>query len=157
MIKSLIVVCILFVACTSATEVKSCGNGVPLPLNVEISGCNDLPCNVVKGTTAVMNIEFVSAKDNTEQLYAQAIMKMMGISIPFELSGNTANVCDNLLDGKTCPIAKDEKAIYVMKLDIDAYFPETRTSVQISLVDKEIGPIACFAWDMNIIADKTMA
>uniref|UniRef100_A0A1I8NFC8 Uncharacterized protein n=1 Tax=Musca domestica TaxID=7370 RepID=A0A1I8NFC8_MUSDO len=131
MLKLLLAVVVLLIGGTSAINVQSCKNGAPLPLYVDVVGCEKTPCNMVKGTTATINIAFVG--DNSKSLYAQTLIAMHGGSILVPLNENVANVCDNLFLGKTCPIAQNEMAVYVMKLDIEPYFPEISPSMQISL------------------------
>lgn len=94
--------------------------------------------------------------DNSKSVYAQTLIAMHGVPILVPLNENVANVCDNLLLGRTCPIAQNEMAVYVMKLDIEPYFPEISPSMQISLVNEEREKIACFTWDMNIVANNSL-
>lgn len=37
-------------------------NGEPFPLSVDIEGCEEPPCDVVKGTTAIMYVHFLGSK-----------------------------------------------------------------------------------------------
>ncbi|TMW47359.1 hypothetical protein DOY81_007564, partial [Sarcophaga bullata] len=48
-------VAILLVSClalASATNVKRCKNGQPFPLSVDVEGCDQPPCDVIKGSSA---------------------------------------------------------------------------------------------------------
>ena len=79
-------VAILLVSClalASATNVKRCKfldplnpkhtfsiyarkilgkNGQPFPLSVDVKGCDQPPCDVIKGSSAIMDVQFVGSK-----------------------------------------------------------------------------------------------
>ncbi|XP_017463187.1 PREDICTED: epididymal secretory protein E1-like, partial [Rhagoletis zephyria] len=100
-------VCVaLLLASASATNVKQCKNGQPFPLGVDIEGCDQLPCNVVKGGRTLMKVNFVGTRDNIKQIRAVVHATALGITVPYELPEEVADVCRNLLYGASCPIDK---------------------------------------------------
>ncbi|XP_065359635.1 NPC intracellular cholesterol transporter 2-like [Calliphora vicina] len=150
MFKFIIVVFISFVALSAATNVKRCKNGQPFPLSVEVEGCTEPPCDVIKGTTAVMDVHFVGTKNDIRSLNAKVLATALGITVPYELPEDVADVCSNLLDGATCPIGKDEDVVYKFNFHVDSYYPEIPVAVQVSLNDENDESVACFICDIKV-------
>ncbi|XP_053953955.1 NPC intracellular cholesterol transporter 2-like [Anastrepha ludens] len=147
----LTIVCFaLFLAAVSATNVKQCSKGQPFPLSVDIEGCDQPPCNVVKGTTALMKVNFVGTHDNTKKITAVVHATTLGITVPYPLPEDVADVCSNLLYGASCPIDKSEDVVYNFKFDIDSSYPEIKVKVQLNLVDESNESVACFTADVKV-------
>ncbi|XP_075148483.1 Niemann-Pick type C-2e [Haematobia irritans] len=145
----------LMIAVTAATNVKECKKGQPFPLSVEVVGCDEVPCDVVKGTTALMNVHFVGTKDNIRNLRAVVHATTIGITVPYDLPPEVASVCDNLLYGATCPIDKTEDVVYAFKFYVESHYPEISVSVQVSLEDDEGESIACFVVNIKVKKGST--
>lgn len=146
-------------------------------MNVEVVGCEETPCDVVKGTTAVMYVHFVgskylffvklslqqfansylflpplntSAKNNIKKLNAVVHATTLGITVPYDLPEDVADVCSNLMYNATCPIDRTEDVVYAFNFYVDAYYPEISVSVQISLEDEDKESIACFICNIRV-------
>ncbi|XP_013100040.2 NPC intracellular cholesterol transporter 2 [Stomoxys calcitrans] len=150
MLKLFVVSIALLIAGAAATNVKQCKNGQPFPLSVDVIGCDEVPCDVVKGTTALMNVHFVGTKDNIRNLTAVVHATTIGITVPYDLPPEVANVCDNLLYGANCPIYKTEDVVYSFKFFIESHYPEISVSVQVSLEDETGESIACFVCNVKV-------
>lgn len=74
----------------------------------------------------------------------------LGITVPYILPDDVANVCDNLLYGAYCPIDKTEDVVYQFKFYIEPIYPEISVSVQISLEDEDGDSIACFVCNVKV-------
>ena len=74
----------------------------------------------------------------------------LGVTVPYELPADVANVCDNLLDGASCPIDKDEDVVYKFNFYVDTYYPEIPVAVEVSLNDESGESIACFICDIKV-------
>ncbi|XP_073820389.1 Niemann-Pick type C-2e [Musca autumnalis] len=151
----LTIVALIAVAGIGATDVKECKKGQPFPLSVEVVGCDEMPCNVVKGTTAVMHVHFVGTKDNIRKLNAVVHATTLGITVPYELPEEVANVCDNLMYGATCPIDKTEDVVYAFNFYVESHYPEISVAVQVSLEDEEGDSIACFVCNIKVKKGST--
>uniref|UniRef100_A0A1I8M5L1 MD-2-related lipid-recognition domain-containing protein n=2 Tax=Musca domestica TaxID=7370 RepID=A0A1I8M5L1_MUSDO len=150
-----VIVVALMIAGIGATNVKECKKGQPFPLSVDIVGCDEMPCNVVKGTTAVMYVHFVGTKDNIRKLNAVVHATTLGITVKYDLPEDVSNVCDNLMYGATCPIDKTEDVVYAFNFYIDSSYPEISVSVQVSLNDEEDDSIACFVANIKVKRGST--
>ncbi|XP_054081769.1 NPC intracellular cholesterol transporter 2 homolog a-like [Zeugodacus cucurbitae] len=147
----LTIVCLaLFLASVSATNVRQCKNGRPFPLSVEIVGCDKMPCNVVKGSTAVMKVNFVGTRDNIRSINAVVHATALGITAPYPLPADVADVCRNLLNGASCPIDESEDVVYNFNFYIDPSYPEVSVKVELDLVDEYKESIACFVTDIKV-------
>lgn len=49
----------LIPAMALATNVAQCLGGEPVPSAVRVAGCDIMPCNIVKGVDAIMEMDFV--------------------------------------------------------------------------------------------------
>ncbi|XP_004536618.1 epididymal secretory protein E1 [Ceratitis capitata] len=140
----------LLLATVSATNVKQCKKGQPFPLSVDIEGCETVPCNVIKGSTAIMNVHFVGTRDNTKKITGVVHATSLGITIPYPLPDEVADVCSNLLYGAECPIDETEDVVYNFKFDVDSSYPEVSVKVQLDLVDELNQSVACFIADIKV-------
>ncbi|XP_061395729.1 NPC intracellular cholesterol transporter 2 homolog a-like [Musca vetustissima] len=140
----------LMIAGIGATDVKECKKGQPFPLDVEVVGCEEMPCDIVKGTTIVMYVHFVGTKDNIRELNAVVHATTLGITVPYELPKEVASVCDNLMYGAICPIDKTEDVVYKFNFYVESTYPEIPVSIQISLIDAEGDSIACFVCNIKV-------
>ncbi|KAM7363439.1 NPC intracellular cholesterol transporter 2-like isoform 2-T2 [Cochliomyia hominivorax] len=150
MYKFTVVILVAFLACSNATNVKKCKNGQPFPLSVKVEGCSEPPCDVVKGTSAIMDVQFVGTKNNINSLTAKVRATALGVTVPYELPEDVADVCSNLLDGATCPISKDEDVTFKFNFYVDTHYPEIPVAVEVSLVDEDNESVACFVCDIKV-------
>ncbi|TMW47356.1 hypothetical protein DOY81_007561 [Sarcophaga bullata] len=142
---------ILLVSClalTAATNVKRCKNGQPFPLSVDVEGCDQPPCDVIKGSSAIYGCTI--PKNNIQSLEAKVRATALALPVPYELPEDVANVCDNLLDGASCPIGKDEDVVYKFNFHVDSHYPEIPVSVEVSLNDESGESVACFVCDIKV-------
>uniref|UniRef100_A0A034WC65 Epididymal secretory protein E1 n=1 Tax=Bactrocera dorsalis TaxID=27457 RepID=A0A034WC65_BACDO len=140
----------LFLASVSATNVRQCTNGRPFPLSVEIEGCTTMPCNVVKGSTAVMKVNFVGTRDNIKSINGVVHATALGLTVPYPLPDDVADVCRNLLYGASCPIDESEDVVYNFNFYIDPSYPEVSVKVELDLVDEDKQSVACFVTDIKV-------
>lgn len=49
----------LIPAMALATNVGKCIGGEPFPSAVRVAGCETMPCNIIKGVDAIMEMDFV--------------------------------------------------------------------------------------------------
>ncbi|XP_037955976.1 NPC intracellular cholesterol transporter 2 [Teleopsis dalmanni] len=134
----------------TATTVKQCKKGQPFPLNVTINDCEEPPCNIVKGTTAIMDMHFVSTKDNIRKLTAKVSATTLGLTVPYDLPEEVSDVCSNLLYGAICPIDETEDVVYRLNFYIDYLYPEISVKVEVSLMDEDNESVACFNVDIKV-------
>ncbi|XP_032597423.1 NPC intracellular cholesterol transporter 2 [Drosophila grimshawi] len=138
----------LSIAC-SATQFKECNN-TPSPLSVNVHDCAEPPCVVYKGQTHLMDVQFLGDKNNILQIETVLSAKVFGLSLPYELPEEDANVCANLLYGAICPIDKDEDVTYRLNFFVDPSFPEISADVTVTLNDGQGDPISCFIINCKI-------
>ncbi|KAL9893653.1 uncharacterized protein LOC119642570 [Glossina fuscipes] len=141
--------------CVTATIVRQCQNGGPLPLNVNIEGCSEPPCDVIKNETAIMRIHFVGTKNNIRSIAAQVKAKVFGLTVPYPLPQHVADVCSNLMYEAMCPIYKTEDVVYQFNFFVETIFPEIPVTVEISLTDNSRELIACFSCDIKVKSKRT--
>lgn len=74
----------------------------------------------------------------------------LGVTVPYELPENIANVCKNLLHGASCPLDAGEDATYKFIFPIGNMYPEIGVKVEVTLVDEKNSPVTCFAVDIKV-------
>ena len=58
-------------------------NGQPFPLSVDIEGCDEPPCTVIKGTTAIMYVHILGSKLKTKIYRESALTEIICKILPF--------------------------------------------------------------------------
>uniref|UniRef100_A0A1A9ZHC2 MD-2-related lipid-recognition domain-containing protein n=1 Tax=Glossina pallidipes TaxID=7398 RepID=A0A1A9ZHC2_GLOPL len=155
MFKYLVAFLAALSSCVTATNVKQCQSGGPLPINVSIEGCSEPPCDVIKNETAIMRIHFVGTTNNMRSIAAQVKAKVIGLIVPYPLPQHVADVCSNLMYEAMCPIYKTEDVIYQFNFFVETIFPEIPVTIEISLTDDSRELIACFSCDIKVKSKRT--
>uniref|UniRef100_A0A0A1WDZ8 Epididymal secretory protein E1 n=2 Tax=Zeugodacus cucurbitae TaxID=28588 RepID=A0A0A1WDZ8_ZEUCU len=109
-----------------------------------------MPCNVVKGSTAVMKVHFVGTRDNIRSINGVVHATALGLTVPYPLPDDVADVCRNLLHGALCPIDESEDVVYNFNFYVDTSYPEVSVKVELDLVDENKESIACFVTDIKV-------
>lgn len=124
-------------------------------MRVDVRGCEAQPCPVIKGTEAVMDMQFVAKKDNTTKLTSKVTAYLGFVPIPYPIDDALASVCDNLLDGAYCPLDKTEDVTYRFVFPLDDSYPEIQVKVQVSLEDENKEIVSCFAVTIQVFKGNT--
>uniref|UniRef100_A0A034WPG6 Epididymal secretory protein E1 n=1 Tax=Bactrocera dorsalis TaxID=27457 RepID=A0A034WPG6_BACDO len=140
----------LLVATAAATKVSQCKNGQPFPLSVDIENCEDTPCDVHKGSTVVMKVHFLGNRDNIKSITGVVHATTLGLTVPYPLPDDVADVCSNLLYDAMCPIYETEDVVYNFNFYVDTSYPEISVKVQLNLVDENKDSVACFITDIKV-------
>lgn len=88
----------------------------------------------------------VIAQSDIQNPHAKVLATAVGITTPFPLPANVADVCKNLERGK-CPIGVDEDFIYHFEMEVSDQYPITPLVLEISIVDEGVtgSPVvSCF-------------
>ncbi|KZC06503.1 Epididymal secretory protein E1 [Dufourea novaeangliae] len=117
---------------------QPCATG-PIPKNVNIIGCNTLPCNFKRGSFAEAAIAFTVA-DNTKTLRPVVDVQLGNTNIKYPLPEQ--NACKNLVDGQ-CPLDKGEVVTYKLKMPIEKIYPKISLTIQLTLVGDHDTPHVC--------------
>ncbi|XP_049305648.1 NPC intracellular cholesterol transporter 2 isoform X1 [Bactrocera dorsalis] len=148
---ALIGILVVFSLASAETNVKQCKDTTkPTPLMVDIKGCTQIPCDVYKGQTTVVQVHFVSTKDNIHKLTAKCYATALGITVPYELPDDVADVCQNLLYEAMCPLYATEDVVYDFQFYVDQYYPEIPATIELNLVDKDNEVITCFSASIRV-------
>ncbi|XP_055907235.1 uncharacterized protein LOC129942363 [Eupeodes corollae] len=134
----------------SGTPVRRCSRNYPFPLHVQIEDCKSLPCEVTRGTLAQMDMQFVATKDESYNLKASIHATVLGITIPFALSSESADVCKNLLYGAYCPLYAEEDVTYHIDLPLENNIPEVNVRCEVKILDSKKDVVSCFIADLKV-------
>ncbi|XP_041452396.1 mite group 2 allergen Lep d 2 [Drosophila obscura] len=130
-------------AAVNSTNVKQC-KGKPFPLTVRVQDCEEPPCIVYKGTTVIMEVQFLGNNNNIQNITAKTTAKVLGMNLPYDLPEEVSNVCTNLMYGAMCPIDKGEDVTYQFNFYVEPSFPEITADVTVTLDDAQGEVITCF-------------
>ncbi|EDW28022.1 GL27280 [Drosophila persimilis] len=133
-----------------ATDVRRCSGNKPFPLEVRVGGCITPPCNVVKGSTQLFEIDFAVDKYITSMKAMVKATTLGIITVPYELPPEVAAVCPNLMYGAYCPLYPTEDVTYLFSFPIGEY-PEIGVKVEIYLVDQDGDTSTCFVCDIKVV------
>ncbi|XP_011178279.1 uncharacterized protein LOC105209542 [Zeugodacus cucurbitae] len=145
--KQLILLAFILANC-SATEVKKCSDDKPFPLAVRVLNCEIPPCDVIKGTDMIFEIDFFVMKYVTK-LTTLVRATSFGMTIPYELPEDVRDVCTNLMYHAYCPLYATEDVTYLFKFPIGNY-PEVSVKVEIYLVDQDKDVATCFVCNIKV-------
>ncbi|XP_001357987.3 mite group 2 allergen Lep d 2 [Drosophila pseudoobscura] len=143
-------------AAVSSTNVKQCKDK-PFPLSVRVADCDEPPCTVYKGTSAIMEVQFLGTSNNIRNITAKTTAKVFGMNLPYELPDEVSNVCTNLMYGAMCPIDKGEDVTYQFNFYVEPSFPEITADVTVTLIDAEAEVITCFICSCKLRKGTTAA
>ncbi|XP_031825466.1 NPC intracellular cholesterol transporter 2 [Nomia melanderi] len=120
------------------SEFLTC-SGQPAPKNVNIVGCNKLPCDLKRGTFADAAIDF-TVLASTKTLRPVVDVQIGNAHSPYPLPEQ--NACKSLANGE-CPLDKGEVVTYKLKMPIEKIYPKIFLTIQLSLVDEHNNPQVC--------------
>ncbi|KAK9719674.1 ML domain [Popillia japonica] len=141
----LIIASSAFVSCDA--PVTDCENGVSLPLQTQINDCEVSPCELERGTTAVLNITF-RAPYYIEEIRPEVIATVFGVSLTYPLEESDG--CKSLLNIR-CPIDADEIVRYQLQMPILLSYPTFSIQMNFSIYDEYNNGLACFVVATKVV------
>ncbi|XP_058120105.1 uncharacterized protein LOC131284892 [Anopheles ziemanni] len=141
-------------ACGSLTEALTtnpCTNGAPQPSRVTITGCTEMPCDLIRGSDVSMELDFV-APFSAATLRYTVVATALGITAPYELPADRSNVCD-WLSGSSCPISQGEDITSTLSMPILPIYPLVSLVIQVGVEDPSNteNRFTCFAINARVV------
>uniref|UniRef100_A0A336K7E5 CSON000565 protein n=1 Tax=Culicoides sonorensis TaxID=179676 RepID=A0A336K7E5_CULSO len=152
LIQYLIVVDLLFesiIIKTTALEVRACGGKKPLPLGVEVDGCEKEPCKVVNKKKIHFAIDF-EAPEDTNTLKAHAEAYLDNVQLPYEVPKEDLNAC-KFLKNTECPIKKGQQIHYELIAPVDAPVTGPTVDLKFELKDEHGNSVFCIKAKVTIV------
>ncbi|XP_078034715.1 NPC intracellular cholesterol transporter 2 [Augochlora pura] len=132
-IHYVLVIAVFCIADSMQSPFEHCANGLPAPKNVNILGCNKLPCNLKRGTSVEAIIDF-TALQNIKTLKPDVDVQIGTGHVKYPLPQQ--NACKSLVNGE-CPLDKGEVVTYKLKMPVEKMYPRVALTIQLSLVDQD--------------------
>ncbi|KXJ13076.1 Epididymal secretory protein E1 [Exaiptasia diaphana] len=126
-LMSFAVLCAVFVNSALAkniTDYKDCGSKGATIVRLDISPCEEEPCNFKTGTTVTGTLTFV-AKEYFTSGRVKAYAVIEGVDLPLPIP---TDACQGY--GLTCPINNGQTANFVIKQEIQADFPKVKLQLK---------------------------
>uniref|UniRef100_A0A182XW59 MD-2-related lipid-recognition domain-containing protein n=1 Tax=Anopheles stephensi TaxID=30069 RepID=A0A182XW59_ANOST len=142
------VLLVALVASSSLAEAlvtHPCSNGRPHPDSVEITGCSQMPCDLIRGSDVGMRLEW-AAPFAAQTLQYRVVATALGITAPYELPPDRAAAC-NWLSGSACPISQGEDIVSTLSMPVLPIYPLVSLVVEVSVLDEQARTHTCFAVD----------
>lgn len=79
----------------------------------------------------------------------------MGITVPYALPEDVANVCNNLMDYAYCPLYPTEDVTYLFNFFIMESYPEIPVKVEIALVNQDKDIVTCFSSAIKVVSGNS--
>ena len=125
----------LLVGCQSINvKYRDCGSQVGIIQSVSINPCTSDPCELQKGQTYEINVNFTSSEVSST-IHAQVYGTVYGVTVPFPLP--QPNGC--LDSGIDCPTKAGAQYSYKSSLPISYSYPSVSVLVQWELLDHASG------------------
>ncbi|XP_076283176.1 Niemann-Pick type C-2b [Lasioglossum baleicum] len=148
MLRETILVFAVLLAVACATQVYKCGSGEPIADTnlIKISGCDNPPCKLKRGTKATVEEKFVvdhDASDMKNSVYA----KVLNVPLPF-VGVDGTSACDNIFneDGthlESCTLKAGTHYVYKREFAILPIYPTLSLTIHYAMKDAN-STIACF-------------
>jgi len=140
----------LLIGSINAMEIKfkDCGSQVGKIHSVAIEPCTSFPCQLKRGQSYSITVDFTSAED-TDVLHSKIMAKAFGFNVPFTLPN--ADGCKD--SGIECPVRKGQRYQFKASLPILAIYPRISVLVSWSLYDHEVNgnKLFCFATPLKVV------
>lgn len=75
----------------------------------------------------------------------------MGITVPYSLPEEVADVCSNLMYYAYCPLDPTEDVTYLFDFFVMEAYPEISVKIEISLVNQDKDVVTCFTCPIKVI------
>ncbi|EAA07712.5 AGAP002849-PA [Anopheles gambiae str. PEST] len=134
---------------TEALQTRACTNQRPQPASVEITGCAQMPCELIRGSDVAMRLEW-EAPFAAQTLQHRVVATALGITAPYELPPDRANAC-NWLDGSACPISQGEDIVSTLSMPVLPIYPLVSLVIEVSILDEQARTQTCFAIDARVV------
>uniref|UniRef100_A0A182UZM7 MD-2-related lipid-recognition domain-containing protein n=1 Tax=Anopheles merus TaxID=30066 RepID=A0A182UZM7_ANOME len=134
---------------TEALQTRACTNQRPQPASVEITGCTQMPCELIRGSDVAMRLEW-EAPFAAQTLQHRVVATALGITAPYELPPDRANAC-NWLEGSACPISQGEDIISTLSMPVLPIYPLVSLVIEVSILDEQARTQTCFAIDARVV------
>ncbi|XP_043681498.1 NPC intracellular cholesterol transporter 2 homolog a-like [Vespula pensylvanica] len=135
------------IASSMQTEYYKCEGGLPEPKNLNIEGCDKLPCSLVRGTDLKAHWDF-AVTANTATLKPRVIVTVFGVTTEYDYPRPDA--CKDLVNGE-CPLEKGEEVTYSLLMPILKIYPNIRLGIEFSLIDENKNAQVCFKIDGKVV------
>ncbi|XP_052873558.1 NPC intracellular cholesterol transporter 2-like [Anopheles cruzii] len=133
--------------------VQPCSGGRPAPTEVRVDGCAEQPCDLVRGTDAIMEMDFTAPFAATN-LRTEVTATALGVTAPFELPADRAAAC-NWLQNTQCPVSANEDITYRLQMPVLIIYPRVSLILEVNLVDENLRSLACFVLQARVVSGRT--
>uniref|UniRef100_A0A182NJY2 MD-2-related lipid-recognition domain-containing protein n=1 Tax=Anopheles dirus TaxID=7168 RepID=A0A182NJY2_9DIPT len=138
----------------TGVAIRACAGNRPIPTEVRVEGCTVPPCDLVRGTDAIMDMDF-TAPFAAANLRTEVMATALGVTAPFELPADRAAACNWLLNAQ-CPVSANEDITYRLSMPVLLIYPRVSLTVEINLVDDDGQSLACFMLDARVVSGRTV-
>ncbi|KAG8178126.1 hypothetical protein JTE90_020831 [Oedothorax gibbosus] len=130
-------------------EVLPCINNGGDVISVHVEPCDKEPCEIPKGTSAVISVKCISNVD-AQKLRLSVWADLAGVELPYP--GMKRDACK----GKniTCPITKGQEINYVQNFEVRKFFPNVETKARFNLKtnDNQDKVVCCFRAPVKVVS-----
>lgn len=121
------------------------------PVTVNAENCNDQFCEVRRGIVSKFEMTFKAITEATK-MSSSFKAQIAGTWISWPISGESSDVCKNLIQGK-CPVPANSEATYRLNFKIPTIAPiGTRTIVQLRITDQNSKGVACTRFPVLVVS-----
>ncbi|KFB35565.1 AGAP007197-PA-like protein [Anopheles sinensis] len=131
---------------------RACSDNRPRPTEVRVEGCTVPPCDLVRGSDAIMDMDF-TAPFAAVSLHTRVVATALGVTAPFDLPADRAAACNWLLNAE-CPVSANEDITYRLSMPVLLIYPRVSLSIEIDLVDPNGQSLACFILDARVVSSR---
>lgn len=166
-----ILIAALVPAMALSTNVGNC-DGKPSPNAVRVDGCSTMPCDIVRGQDAIMNMDFTvggnylilhilitrpkvnnlfpNLDNPISSLRPEIIAYALGQTVPYPLSDELNNVCANLGTSQ-CPLDPTEEATWKFVFFVGMEYPKVDLVLEVNLLDQSDNIVSCFKLEGQVV------
>ncbi|XP_055697253.1 uncharacterized protein LOC129798240 [Phlebotomus papatasi] len=135
--------------------IYSCPNNVPLPLDVYVYGCEQLPCHVHNGEIVYFEMDFL-VRNSTVTITPGVSIVLGPLEIPYELPEEYLIGCNSLIGDISCPLFANDVARYGLGMKVEAPVSGVTVNLEFWLEDDWGHRIVCYRREQRVDPPRTL-
>jgi hypothetical protein len=150
MLKYVLLSCAIFFLTVQGGYVfEKCKNNAPIPLDMNVTDCDQTPCDVPVGSTVEMFMDFMLPYPTTT-LDVSLEIWWGKFKVPFELTEDEKNGCAHVIGGK-CPLPANQVLHYRFETVVDAPMTGIIVDLIYKFTDDQKRTALCFKTQSRVV------
>ena len=149
MLKYALLVCCLAFVVNAGQVYEQCKNKAPVPIAMNVTNCDQTPCDVPNGSIVEMFMDFMLEHPTTTLTVSLEIW-WGKFKVPYELNEDEKNGCAHVIGGK-CPLQAGQVLKYRFESLVEAPMDGIMVDLVYKFTDDQKRTALCFKTTSKIV------